>query len=145
MIKSNTFYMMTIYKEFLYYTEKVLKEMKISFGQLPFILYIGKNENCTPSEVKNNLKMDWGYVQRSITKLEKDGFIYKYKDDSNKRGYCMKLTDIGDEAYQKCHDVFYSWDREIKGDLSEEEWDEFGILLNKIFENRKRGRNNEEI
>ena len=145
MIKSNTFYMMIIYKEFLYYTEKVLKQMKISFGQLPFILYIGKNENCTPSEVKNNLKMDWGHVQRSISKLEKDGIVYKYKDDSNKRGYCLKLTDTGDKAYKKCHEVFYSWDGEIKDALSEEEWEEFGILLNKIFENRRRGWNNEEI
>ena len=145
MIKSNTFYMMIIYKEFLYYTEKVLKKMGISFGQLPFILYIGKNENCTPSDVKNNLKMDWGYVQRSISKLEKDDFISKYKDEGNKRGYCLKLTDSGCEVFEKIHEVFYSWDDEIKDSLSDEQWDEFGDLLCKIFNDRKSRRSNEEV
>lgn len=138
MIKSDTFYMMVIYKEFLYYTEKVLKEMGLNFGQIPFILYIGKNENCTPSDVKNNLKMDWGHVQRSLSKLENEGFVNKYKENDNKRNYSLKLTKSGKTAFEKCHDVFYSWDEELKDTITEEEWKDFETLLYKIFDNRKR-------
>lgn len=129
----NTFYITVLYKEFLSYTEKALKGKGLTYGQLPFILYIGKHEMCPPAALKNDLKLDWGHVQRSLTKLEKDGFIYKVESKGKKYSYFLMLTKQGLESYDMCHDLFYFWDAEMKQSMSNEEWDSFGNTLEKAF------------
>ena len=53
-----------LYKDFLNYTSKQLESLHLSYGLLPFILFIGKHPDCTPAELTNTLHYDWvyGYV-----------------------------------------------------------------------------------
>lgn len=137
MENSNTFHIMVLYKEFLSYTEQLLKEQGLNFGKLPFILYIGNHSGCTPSDVKNSLHMDWGHVQRSIARLEKDGFVQKEKDEKRDRISHLTLTAQGKKAFEMSHRVFYSWDEELKSSLGEEEWDEFSKVMKELIRQRK--------
>ena len=133
MNNSNTFYITVLYKEFLKYTELKLKKIGLTYGQLPFILYIGKNEMCSPAALKKELKKDWGYVQRMLTKLEKDGYISKIQSDEKKVSYYLKLTELGSQAFEISHDVFNSWDNHLEKYISKEEWITLGNILEKVY------------
>ncbi len=121
-----------LHKSFIAHTSRILKEKGLNHGQLPFILYIGKHPECAPSELKNDLKIDWGYSQRAITKLVEHKFITKSQNtDSDK--YQLELTEKGLDAFQACKDAFAQWDEENLYMLSEEEALNLKNMLQKIL------------
>ena len=138
-------YITILYKDFLSHTESKLKEFGLTYGQLPFILYIGNHEGCTASEIKTHLHMDWGHSQRSISRLESDGFIKKVKNEEKDRTYHLYLTPLGEEALEASHMVFHSWDNELKSKLEPEEWEEIKTILGKLARRRGERWRNERI
>ena len=126
-----SFHIMTLYKDFLSYTSKALKEHGVNFGQIPLILYVGKHNCCSQANLTKALKLDWGYSQRCITKLvNKDLLIKEYNDNISCNA--LRLTKKGQEIFDMCHDVFYSWDEITTKALSTEEKEMLFTLLAKI-------------
>ena len=121
-----------LYKDFIAYVNEELKAYQINRGQIPFILYIGKHESCTPSEVTKNLKMDWGHSQRSINKLVEQNLIVKIYEKENGRRYHLYLTERGKEFFQLCHDLFHNWDLECLSSMSENDQQKLVSCLKKL-------------
>ena len=120
-----------IHKSFLAHTAQILKNHGLNHGQLPFILYIGKHPGCAPSELKSDLKLDWGYSQRAITKLVEHGYITKTLDSRSDK-YQLELTETGTCAFHACHDAFAQWDNEHLKNLTCQEQEELLHLLQQI-------------
>ena len=76
-ISTLSYYTTELYKEFAAYTTEKFHELGLNFGQMYFIIYVGKHPDSTPSALTSALKLDWGYSQRSVAKLVEDGFIKK--------------------------------------------------------------------
>ena len=133
--QSLSFCITVLYRDFLSFTESELHTIGLNFGQLPFILYIGKHPDCTPTDVKNQLHMDWGYAQRCIARLEAGGFICKEKQ--NGRAYHLKLTALGEEAFKRSHTVFFNWDEMAKQSLEGDEEIILQSLFEKLIQQRK--------
>ena len=55
-----------LYRQFLSYCTEELKKLGLNFGQLPFLLHVGKHPDCTQAELTRYLRIDWGYCQRSV-------------------------------------------------------------------------------
>lgn len=70
---------LTLHRAFAAYTSQRLQELGLNFGQMYFILYVGKHPDCTPSELTKELHLDWGHSQRSLVKLVEDGFLTREK------------------------------------------------------------------
>ena len=98
---------LTLHRAFAAYTSQRLQELSLNFGQMYFILYVGKHPDCTPSELTNELHLDWGHSQRSLVKLVEDGFLTREKLG---RSYRLRLTSQGEQAFMVCHRVFADWD-----------------------------------
>ena len=109
-----------LYKDFLAFVNKELKDRDISRGQVPFILYIGKHEGCTPSQLTKDMKMDWGHSQRSITRLVDQELIIKQSEGENKRNYHLSLTEKGKDIFELCHQMFKDWDALCFASMSEQ-------------------------
>ena len=118
-----------IYKDFLAYTAGQLQAMGLSHGSMPFILYLGKHPGCTPSQLTGALHMDWGHSQRSLNRLEENGFLTREKAG---RTHILELTDRGRQAFSLCHQVFTDWDQEHLSVLSEEEQHQLLSLMGKL-------------
>ena len=125
-----------LYNDFLAYTENEFKKMKLSYGQLPFILYIGNHPGCTPSELREKIQMDWGHCQRSLAKLEKEGFIVKSVNPKNSRSSCLELTELGKEAFTMGHKVFEDWDKELDQILSSDDKEKLIEMLHAIVQRK---------
>lgn len=129
-ISTLSYYTTELYKEFAAYTTEKLRELDLNFGQMYFIIYVGKHPDCTPSELTSTLKLDWGYSQRSVAKLVEDGFLIKEKKSG--RSYQLTLTSLGKQAFDVCHQVFYDWDGIKLVGLTKEEQQLLLDLLCKI-------------
>ena len=137
MEKTFSSYINYLQRDFLEYTKNELKKVNLSYGQLPFILYIGKHHECTQSELTEKLHLDWGYSQRSIVKLCNEGFIKKTAKDNDNRISYLSLTEVGEKAFTISHDVFFAWDKANLEGLSVEEKTELMTILQKIIEAKK--------
>ena len=118
-----------LYKDFVAYTSAKLQELGLNYGSLPFILYVGKHPECTPSELREVLHMDWGYSQRSIVRLAEEGFMVREKHG---RSYQLHLTEQGIKAFEVSHQVFEDWDDLRMEKLSDEEQQLIMSLLGKV-------------
>ena len=122
-------YINFLQRDFLEYTKQQLKEINLTYGQLPLIIYIGKHPNCSQAELTEHLQLDWGYSQRTINKLVLTGFVFKTNTSKNNQ---LSLTVKGQEAFDLSHHLFFSWDSEALKDLSEEEIKSLKAILQKI-------------
>ena len=136
MKETMAFQIMRLHRDFLAYTTEELKGLGLSFGQMPLILYAGKHPGCTQADLTKMLRLDWGYSQRSVTKLVEAGFLEK-EYDAEKGSNCLTLTDRGREVFDASHKVFRSWDQTRANGLTEEEQQTLLLLLSKITTDRK--------
>ena len=120
MYNTVAFHIGALHRSFMKYSTQVLKEKGINQGQLPFILYVGKHPGCSPSELKHNLKIDWGYSQRAITKLVENEILIKELTEEADC-YRLDLTEKGQEAFNACYTAFQDWDDEYLSMLTDEE------------------------
>ena len=130
LISTLSYYTTELYKEFAAYTTEKLHELGLNFGQMYFIIYVGKHPECTPSELTSALKLDWGHSQRSVAKLAEDGFLIKEKKSG--RSYRLTLTSLGKQAFDVCHLVLFDWDATKLTGLTNEEQQLLFNLLCKI-------------
>lgn len=119
------------YKDFAAYTASRLQEVGLNFGFLYQILYVGKHPDCSQGELKEALKMDWGYCQRSVERLVKDGFLKKEKNEGD-RNWHLRLSEKGEQAFEISRRTFEEWDQKKLAGLSLDEKESLFALLRKI-------------
>lgn len=130
MFRTLSYYFSIFYKDFVNYTSEKLQSLGLNYGSLFFLIYVGKNPDCTPSELTKALQVDWGHSQRTITKLEETGFLTKEKSG---RSYHLNLTPKGLKAFQLSHQVFFDWDEINLQCLTDKEHSELIKLLQKVM------------
>lgn len=131
MNKAIAYYITFLRKDFVNYCNQKLSNIGLSQGLLFFILYVGKHPNCAPKELAQALHMDFGHTTRSIAKLKKDGFLEQEVNPKDRRTHALHLTDVGKEAFNLSYELFSQWDKEILNNLSAEEQEQLGNLLQK--------------
>ena len=129
------FQILVLYKDFLAYTKKELRNSGLSFGQMPFIVYTGKHPGCTQADLTKGLDLDWGYSQRSVSRLVDSGFMTK-EYDSERSCNCLDLTGSGKKVFDLSHKVFGSWDRIIMNDMADEDKKTVIALLGEITDKK---------
>lgn len=117
-----------LHKDFSAYAAQQLQALGLNFGQIYFIIYVGKHPDCTPSALTSDLHLDWGHSHRSLSKLEEDGFLTRQKQG---RSYHLHLTEKGDAAFGVCHQVLFDWDAQHLQGLGEDEKKQLLHLLQK--------------
>lgn len=115
-------------KDFSAYAAQQLQALGLNFGQIYFIIYVGKHPDCTPAALTADLHLDWGHSHRSLSKLEEDGFLTRQKQG---RSYHLHLTEKGDAAFAVCHQVLFDWDAQHLQGLGEDEKKQLLHLLQK--------------
>ena len=128
MFQTLAYYATMCHRSFVGYTTARLQLLGLSFGSLFPVIYVGKHPGCTQAELTAALGLDWGYSQRSVTRLVEEGFLTREKSG---RAYHLNLSAKGQEAFQVSHQVFFDWDREAMAFLSETEREQLLSLLAK--------------
>lgn len=128
MFQTLAYYVTVFHRGFAAYTTRRLQELGLHFGALFPVIYVGKHPGCTQAELTEALGLDWGYSQRTITRLVEEGFLTREKRG---RAYHLELSPRGQEAFQVSHQVFFDWDEQALTALDEHEREQLFALLAK--------------
>ena len=128
MFDTLAYYATVFHRSFTAYTTRRLGQLGLTFGSLFPVLYVGKHPGCTQAELTAALGLDWGYSQRTVTKLVEEGFLTREKKG---RAYHLDLSPKGQQAFQVSHQVFFDWDEQALAALDEEERAQLFALLAK--------------
>ena len=128
MFQTLAYYATVFHRSFTAYTTQRLQKLGLNFGSLVPVIYVGKHPGCTQAELTAALGLDWGYSQRTVTKLVEEGFLTREKSG---RAYHLDLSPKGQEAFQVSHQVFFDWDQQALAALDENEREQLFALLAK--------------
>ena len=128
MFQTLAYYATAFHRSFVTYTTAKLQTLGLNFGSLFLVIYVGKHPGCTQTQLTSDLNLDWGYSQRSVTKLVEEGFLTREKSG---RCYHLNLSDKGQQAFEVSHQVFFDWDEQVLSALSLQEREQLFTLLAK--------------
>ena len=128
MFQTLAYYATAFHRSFVNYTTAKLQTLELNFGSLFLVIYVGKHPGCTQTQLTSDLNLDWGYSQRSVTKLVEEGFLTREKSG---RCYHLNLSDKGQQAFEVSHQVFFDWDEQVLSALSLQEREQLFTLLAK--------------
>ncbi len=128
MFQTLAYYATVFHRSFTAYTTQRLQQLGLNFGSLFPVIYVGKHPGCTQAELTAALGLDWGYSQRTVTKLVEEGFLTREKSG---RAYHLDLSPKGQQAFQVSHQVFFDWDEQALTALDENEREQLFALLAK--------------
>lgn len=128
MFQTLAYYATAFHRSFVNYTTAKLQTLGLNFGSLFLVIYVGKHPGCTQTQLTSDLNLDWGYSQRSVTKLVEEGFLTREKSG---RCYHLNLSDKGQQAFEVSHQVFFDWDEQVLSALSLQEREQLFTFLAK--------------
>ena len=128
MFQTLAYYATAFHRSFVNYTTAKLQTLGLNFGSLFLVINVGKHPGCTQTQLTSDLNLDWGYSQRSVTKLVEEGFLTREKSG---RCYHLNLSDKGQQAFEVSHQVFFDWDEQVLSALSLQEREQLFTLLAK--------------
>jgi DNA-binding MarR family transcriptional regulator len=75
-------------------------------GEIHMIKVIGDHSGIYISEMARHFNITRAVVSKTIIKLERNGFVRKEEDPSDRKRVCLYLTDKGKKAYD-AHNTFH--------------------------------------
>ena len=131
LIDSLSFYISFLRKNFTEFCSEKLSEIGVTYGQVFIIIYIGKNEACSPKDISKALNLDAGHLNRTLSKLIENDFILQKKNENDKRANIVTLTSKGKEVFKRSYSLFDEWDDLVLSSLSDNEKEELMTLIKK--------------
>lgn len=128
MFQTLAYYATVFHRSFTAYTSRHLQALELNFGSLFPVIYVGKHPGCTQAQLTAALGLDWGYSQRTVTRLVEEGFLTREKSG---RAYHLDLSPKGQQAFQVSHQVFFDWDEAALAPLDQKEREQLFALLAK--------------
>jgi DNA-binding MarR family transcriptional regulator len=96
--------------------------------------FIGKNPNCSMSDVKEFLRLIPSAATRRIDKLVNMGLVYRINDEKDRRLVKLILTEEGKELYQKFLQSRIYGIQLMKNEFSQEDLKVFFKILKRFVE-----------
>ena len=137
LIDSLSFYISFLRKNFTEFCSEKLSEIGVTYGQVFIIIYIGKNQACSPKDISKALNLDAGHLNRTLSKLIENDFILQTKNENDKRANIVTLTSKGHEVFKRSYSLFDEWDDLVLSSFTENEKEELMKLIKKVAFSQK--------
>lgn len=118
-----------------YYIGKKLEKFGLKKGEYRILIEVYIYEGCCQDFIANNLGIDKFDASKAIKSLIEKGYVYKKRDEFDKRKYMLYLTDKAKEIKSDFVEVLTSSAQVLTDGLTEEEKEFTLKMLIKIAEN----------
>ncbi len=114
------------------YMSRELKAYGFGWGDYDFlmILYYRK-EGVSQEDLAKSLTVSKTTSMRAIKKLESEGYVFRKRDENDRRAYKIYLTEKGKAIQETIWQKLADWDEMIFSDFSTEDRKSLQLLLNK--------------
>lgn len=120
-----------IYRSHLAYMVKELEAYGVGSGQFEFLLILYHKDGVSQETLAKILKVSKAKSTRAIQSLEKEGYVYRQRDESDLRAYRVYLTEKGKEMRDIILEKLISFMDILLSDFTLEEKEIFRLLLHK--------------
>lgn len=110
----------------------VIQQSPLSIAGAHAIEKLGHNGSMSMKDLSKVLGVTTGTTTVTVDRLEKGGYAVRERAVNDRRSYIIRLTEKGEEAYQDHHSHHMSLADEIASILSEDEVQNFIVILEKI-------------
>lgn len=121
-----------------------LNGLTMQSGQNDFFYVISKNEGITQKELSNRMGIGKSTTTKVVNQLVKQNFVYRQKDENDKRYERLYLTKNGKEIEPVITSIFNDLIKLVSKDLSQKEIETLESLLRKILKNILEEKNNHD-
>lgn len=122
-------YISIIYRKHASFINKNTKDANLTFGLYPLLITIYKKEKIIQEDLAKLHHLNESTITRNLNKLETKGFITR---TPYKRKKIIRLTDLGEKTAKNIIDYDGKWDKIIKKELGETEFNDYKKTLQKI-------------
>ena len=113
-----------------------LKERGLTFAQSQVIVCLAEHGNrALQKEIETSLGVSHPTVSGLVSRLEKNGFVRTWIDDSDRRNKVVELTDKARETGDELHATMHERDRSLLTGLDEHEQAELIRMLKQVYAN----------
>lgn len=120
-----------IYRSYLAYMAKELETYRVGSGQFEFLILLYHRDGVSQETLAKMLKVSKATSARATQSLEKEGYVYRERDESDLRAYRVYLTEKG----KKMRDIIFkkltSFIDILFSDFTLEEKEIFRLLIHK--------------
>jgi DNA-binding MarR family transcriptional regulator len=114
-----------------FYIENALESYNLKGPMFAFLLTLSQKDGCSQESLARYLKLSKATATRSITALEKEGYVYRERDEDDRRIYRVFISDKGREIIPLINKTLYEWNQILLSEFTEEEETIFRKLLDK--------------
>jgi len=120
-----------VYRSHLAYMVKELEAYGVGSGQFEFLLILYHKDGVSQETLSKILKVSKAKSTRAIQSLEKEGYVYRQRDESDLRAYRVYLTEKGKEMRDIILEKLISFMDILLSGFTLEEREIFRLLLHK--------------
>lgn len=113
------------------YIENALEAYNLKGPMFAFLLTLSHKDGCSQESLARYLRFSKATATRVIKSLEKNGYVYREKDENDRRIYRVFISDEGREVVPAINNALQEWNNILLSDLSDEEEQIFRNLLDK--------------
>jgi DNA-binding MarR family transcriptional regulator len=81
----------------------------IGSGQFPFLMKLYHEDGINQESLSDYLKIDKGTTTRAIQKLVDEGYVFRQRDEKDKRSYRVFLTEKGKKLEPDMRKIVSEW------------------------------------
>jgi DNA-binding MarR family transcriptional regulator len=115
-----------------YEIQKALKQEDITLPQLDILVCLGRTEGLTLGEMGERLLVTGGNITGLVDRLERSGYVYRERDQKDRRIIRAKLTPKGAELHKEILPIFRTRLNQIMNVLPAQEQRELNRLLKRL-------------
>lgn len=117
------------------YINDGLREYGLQGSMFLYLTTLDTHPGSSQDFIAEHLGIDKSNVARTARKLEDNGYILRELSPTDRRQYCMYLTDKGKELLPVIFNRLHSWTEAVAGNLNDEERRTAIDLLERMMDN----------
>lgn len=112
-----------------------LDSYSLGNGQYQILTHIAWDEGQSQELIAKKRNIDKSAIGKSVKRLIENGYIYKTRDENDKRAFCLFCTEKGRETVEMIGHIIFDVDQLLTKGSSQEEMDVFKNITKRMSQN----------
>jgi DNA-binding MarR family transcriptional regulator len=117
------------------YIGKKIEPYSIGSGQFPFLMRLYHEDGINQESLSDYLKIDKGTTARAIQKLVDEGYVFRQRDEKDRRSYKIFLSEKAKKLEPDMKKIASEWENILFSSFDENQRKEITNSLKIMFEN----------
>ncbi|WP_334329199.1 MarR family winged helix-turn-helix transcriptional regulator [Companilactobacillus sp. HBUAS59699] len=112
-----------------------LKNTDLNLADCVILMIVTKHSGYNQEKIGEKTLFDGAIIARSLKKLEKQGYVTREVDETNRRRKIVQITEAGRKFGDKLRDSFKGSNETIYSGITEDEQEQLHVILAKVYAN----------